>query len=194
MAKEDRGGGGPVGGSAKGTHMDKGYSDNKRGSEEDGLHGAANMGLHPVADEKDKRRHRDKGSSSSSDRDREREAALDLSYCLEVAATEPDISQFMEDFEATKSDEMKYRQAAARYNNDNDDNAMQPSITYPLRPLRHTLEYNIHTLLYPRIYTLNAISHTLMYPLTHPLKHPHILSHMLQDWERRWRDGGLKLL
>ena len=109
MAKEDRGGVG--GGSAKRTHMDKGYSDTKRGSEDDG--GATNRN-HPVADEKDTHRVRDKGSDADRDREREREAALDLSYCLEVAATEPDISQLMEDLEATKSDEMKYRQAAAR--------------------------------------------------------------------------------
>ena len=91
MAKEDRGGGGPVGGvSAKGSQMDKGYADNKRGSD------------------------RDRARDRSSDRDRDRDAALDLSYCLEVAATEPDISQLMEDLEATKTDEIKYRQAAAR--------------------------------------------------------------------------------
>ena len=111
MAKGVRGGGGPVDASAKGTHMDKGYPDNKRGSEHDELNATTNR-IHPIADEKETSyRFRDKGLDRE---DREREAALDLSYCLEVAATEPDISQLMEDLEATKSDEIKYRQAAAR--------------------------------------------------------------------------------
>lgn len=131
MAKGVRGdgggGGGSVEGSSKSTHMDKGYPfDNKRGggsSENEALYDATTatnrLLHHPIADEKEttthsRRLHRDQQEEGLDRVEREREAALDLSYCLEVAATEPDISQLMEDLEATKSDEIKYRQAAAR--------------------------------------------------------------------------------